>query len=905
MLGVVQAIADINQWVTELPAEQVCNFQSQTRTTCVIDYSRANHNVEEACLAVGAIYMTSEFVFRCSANGADLFYTAKDFPACFGFSCNVEGSYGLQTEDTESQRVGMAEAMGMECSQLRLDFGEPIIPVAAPKNCDEDTEIIMSSLQQYTTQEGINPYNIDTSAITEYCIEEGGDGGGTSLSCNIDFAMFDTANAESNVTMESECVELNGKYLEVDYSLSCDDVESEDTMVLFIEHQPLCVSTTFCQVDDFEVWASKNAESLIESLANEGWSCSTTYGPEVDDFAPSSPPTISASPTISPAPTSLPTISPAPTASPAPSFAPTTMGCLAASQGLNNTAEIQSVHAELQTQVLQIALSSYCRYPVSNDLPYVVNCEIDFNMFPNDMQSTCEALNDDEEDPATMYVEDTLFLFCSNDARHHYWVTITDRPSCRPTGTCNTKELKEADAVGLEWMISYFEASADSMNCIVDQARIKVGGEEGLGETDISQECNGESSVLDTTISIYNQKSQFHRNFKDYVAVNDLREIGCYNQPGGLLRCDVDFAGFEDAPMLEAECDSNAGSYLEYSFILECEGGENRRFLMVSENVPGCVGTICSPGQSYHALEPDVEWVIEHYASWGWTCTASINDVFMRDYDTKQASSPVISSEEDPTSPENPGSGSTTPGGGGGGGGGGLGGSSQSSEGGYVPGKPPPGLVGPQFHAIWLTQAPSAAPTGEDDWDDGNGRSDDGGCWWCWLLLVIAILLCCCLGGEYYRRRRQKELQKNDDDDDKDEDRTADGSEDRLLTDNIDELSDGDYEDEDSEDENENQLIVATEGTVEEYEEHGSPIGNKGGALIEYDEENAQDRTEGSREECNEQYRDENPDDEASPYDEYGGYYDEDGNYWDEAGYCWEPNGDCWDPDGNYCGRSG
>jgi hypothetical protein len=607
LLAILEATNNLNQWI-DAREESICNSPIPDKTTCYLTFDDLGHSLDEACYESGAIYVTTTYTYKCTNDGgiSDLFYTQKYFPACLALSCGVEGSKAMQEEVVNGAGVSLEEA-GYTCQIMRLSIDDPILP---PKNCAEGTTVVMTSVANET--EALNA-QFNATSFETFCVIDG-----TSWNCEVDFW-------NTNHTMNSTCVGVNGTYLETDYELSCNRTDLlDDEMILSVTHDPLCVSRTFCTTEDFSEIASTHAQAMIDRVQQEqaGWTCQITHT-YVEDFSPSSMPSVSAIPSVSMAPSMAPTISLVPTVSAAPSSAPTEMSCLQGTIFLNN--EIEAVMNEtlaIQAKIDEISFRNYCRYSANG---LAVTCRIDYSEMEQNMTEACEA-------QGGMYMESTATILCVGAGTETHMV-FENRPGCRYS-KCNGTDVTEVVAYELEeWLrygLEFYKELDDAEHvCTVVDVSVAIGGSEEE-DVEISEECIAQSNTLNFIIPVYNQKQISRNGMYDYLAIDpDLREI-CSSPVPEMRECYVDFYPFGNG--LEEVCASNGGQYVESAFMLNClKDGVN--MYMTSGNVPGCVGTICSPGQTELYLPLDHTWLADSFAQEGWTnCQVSVLDVHAPNY---------------------------------------------------------------------------------------------------------------------------------------------------------------------------------------------------------------------------------------------------------------------------------
>ena len=796
-LGIIEATRGIQQWVDTRQYDDICSNPTPEKTACVMDYSVLDHSLKQACADIGAMYVTSTYTFKCTTTGSDyqVFFTAELVPACLAVSCGIDGARGTQEQSADDVQVAL-ESGGQSCQRMRFVLDDPIIPESKPKNCPDDTTFIM--------EEGIMA-NITVNVADEEiaCID-------SKNTCTVDFnKLYDPTtsffNSTSNTTetidqsvFEYTCASLaGGLYLEADYTLDCSRetgliiggqifVRSFDTSLDSIQlsgkHDPLCVSRTFCTTLDFEFLLTRHIQNREWG---DGWNC-TLVSLLLNDFEPSESPTISAAPSVSLAPSGAPTISPAPTASMAPSSSPTDMTCLDQSIVLNRTDAVKSEFAKIQTIVDQIPFGSYCKYPADTQAnPYVVTCDIKYpQIIPNhNMSAVCDSVDG-------MYVEDTATLVCTNGPTETR-ITQHEKPSCRAP-KCNGLQVKDIVELELEWM----EKSMKDQTCQFESIKVAIGGKDGQGSAELTEECVQESNEISTLISVYNQIQTTRNAFLDYVK-QDLRSI-CASTSVGTLDCNFDwialFLSGSDNP-LQTTCQTSDGQYIESSFQVVCMRPDQTKVTMTNYNVPGCIGKFCSPLQALELLKTNHIWVEEYYEIKEWNCTTEVVDVFAPNYDSNLNYQVTLPPTPAPTKAIDSGDGVFT--------------ASQDY------GIETNGSV-PQFGSLWGTLPPTVSPAptmatidedddywtdDDDDWTDnanGSNKKDNLGLIIGIVVGIIMLLCCSFMAYVWYKRRQEQYEEKYDDEenpthnkhfDDEPRHQQENGNEEAWDGDN-----DGDYE---------------------------------------------------------------------------------------------------------------
>jgi hypothetical protein len=606
LFGIIEATNIVETWANNRTFDDICYKPLPEKTACVADYSLSNHTLDDACEEVGALYVTTKYTLKCTSSSGEnvLFYTTEMFPACVALSCGIDGSKAFQEEMVEDLRVSL-ETESTECMRMQFVVDEPVIPAALPNNCPYDTAFIMATLSNET--------EIMYAQVAESSFEEGCLVNGTTRNCEIDFDSF-------NHTMEASCDAVKGMYLEVDYGIACNSNESSVDMIIFGYHDPLCASRTFCVIDDYGQLATTHAQGFANVFEEVGWNCTLTYT-DVENFTPSSAPTISAAPSTSTAPSGAPTISSAPTMSMVPTSAPIELTCLDGSIQLNETDTVMNETLAIQAKIDEIAFGAYCEYPLDFfAVPYVVTCEVDYSEMEHNMTGICQ-------EQGGMYVEDTATVFCEGSDTESY-LTYVNRPACRVT-KCDGNELKEIVEYEMEWLRKGLGRN-EGQTCTITNLGVTIGGnaEQGDEPVDLTEECVEESNVLGTIISVANQKQINRNDFKKYITV-DLRSI-CSSTVPEIQRCNIDWEPFTNN--IEGTCASNGGQYVESSYTMECKSQEGTELFMTSENVPSCIGTSCSPGQAELYLPEEHGWLADEYSSEGWECQTVMQDVYAPNY---------------------------------------------------------------------------------------------------------------------------------------------------------------------------------------------------------------------------------------------------------------------------------
>jgi hypothetical protein len=167
-----------------------------------------------------------------------------------------------------------------------------------------------------------------------------------------------------------------------------------------------------------------------------------------------------------------------------------------------------------------------------------------------------------------------------------------------------------------------------------------VGGGSG-GPVEPREECRDVTAGLNNVVEIFNSKLTSRKEFRNHIDT-DLRQI-CGSPEPGIMECNFDWSEFPNG--LQGECDTIGGQYLESSFVTECNK-EGEELFMINNNVPGCVGIPCSPGESQFVLKEDHEWLADQYTEDGWMCTTAVLSVYAPNYDPAGGSSNAGTNQE-------------------------------------------------------------------------------------------------------------------------------------------------------------------------------------------------------------------------------------------------------------------
>jgi hypothetical protein len=239
-------------------------------------------------------------------------------------------------------------------------------PQFIPLTCGDGSTLIAASLINETDALQNEVYE---TPVQDYC-----DINGTLLECQLDFANYSSHEIQSGA-----CRNVSGLYLEIDYSLLCNHSTTSEEMTISGTHDPLCISDELCNYDDHLPFAEAHVHQTWMEL---GWVCETT-NLAVEDFTPSSSPTISQSPTMSMAPTIPQTISHQPSQSMAPSEAPSLyIPCLDATITLNQTQLVANETEAIQAAIEKKPFDSYCTFP--NDITFASSNNDTFASSNND-----------------------------------------------------------------------------------------------------------------------------------------------------------------------------------------------------------------------------------------------------------------------------------------------------------------------------------------------------------------------------------------------------------------------------------------------------------------------------------------------------------------------------------------
>lgn len=835
-LPVVEATQEIQDWANNQTFQDICSQPTETKIACVVDYGTTDHSLGQACNDVGGMLVNVEYIFECQQIAGDLvlFYTTENYPLCLAVECGIEGAQGY-AESLVEQSENTLEAGGdYLCTQVRLVLDDPIMPIEQPRNCPDDTERIrtteevqaaMSALENELESSSTSPSNLLEDET--YC-QTATNNTGQHQECELDFSVLPV-----NYTMEEAC-DGTGLYLESEYTIECNHTDGNNTngpttLTWTGLRDPICVSRTFCTPQDLYNISATRAQEWFDTIMEqqqqqEGgptWDCALTYV-GFEDFAASGAPTVSPAPTGSSAPSSSPTISPAPSQSLMPSSSPTEKMCFEGSIALNSTDSIQPEINAIQAVIDQESFQDYCTYPADTSKdPYIVTCDFDYTNIQHNLATLCD------EQGEGLYVEDTITVLCQTPNNEtggttETYMTFTNRPRCR-SEKCNGKEVKELSELEVDWLVDAKQDEfGEGTQCGVTNAQVLVGGIAAEGGVDpdtvtLSQECLDGTNELGTVIAIRNDLTLTQNDFKDYVAV-DLREICRSPNPSNLL-CDIDYIDFHNS--LQGLCEANSGQYLESSFLTSCQNTNERDVDIVSENVPGCVGTVCSPRQSELVLFENHRWVENMYEQQGYTCETTVLSVFTPNFEPQDVPDeddifiPVPEEDDGPLLPI-------------------YSGDDDDVEPGHFTGKDfgvASGETVPQFGALW--ENPTDVQQSWYSSDEYNFTDDQlpdeqiqetsdsnkGLPVGAIVGIVLSVLLCCCCA--LYVRRQMRE-EEEDDYDDEYKDPETQGYEDSE------EYSDEESEEEESQDDDEDDSDEESEeDTAEDDDFEDEPEGEE------------------------------------------------------------------------------
>jgi len=293
-----------------------------------------------------------------------------------------------------------------------------------------------------------------------------------------------------------------------------------------------------------------------------------------------------------------------------------------------------------------------------------------------------------------VYVEESVSIICTPTADENAGTTrliVQNKPSCR-SKYCNVDEIQDLATTQFDrWMKISLEngleeAFADAsdadgktapilsgtQSCVMDSdeeeegkegASIIVGGSslfsnDGEGDpVEPTEDCSSFTGAVNGNIQLYNQKTVAHREFADYVDT-DLRQL-CFSPKQNELECDFDWVEVlsasvndgDDSPGTSAVFKSScmpstygklnpgasgsydAGQYVESTFLTSCVKDEEKKLTMTNRNVPGCVGTPCTPGQAQYILNEDSDFISQPFIDDGWSCSTDTLSVYAAHYD--------------------------------------------------------------------------------------------------------------------------------------------------------------------------------------------------------------------------------------------------------------------------------
>ncbi len=541
------------------------------------------------------------------------------------------------------------------CTRVRFQVSEPVFPTngtfpETPQEtriCTNETIENMSKLNDTesilaTVVEAMQSSCVATD-VTDDNIFGGGGVEGRYQACEANFDLPSNSMGDSCRNI------VNGLYLEVDYTLTCQH-PSEDPMMVSVIADPLCSSRTFCTLQELQQIATDHANRIFFASSPSEWNC-TTLRIQLEDFAVSASPTVSVAPSLSPAPSSTPTLTASPSKSPAPTPASLAENCLEMSVSLNATTAIQDWllgwSTTIETCELEIASNNTSNSTSNANIRRTIDLEspckiVKYSPLKNldDLRSICEATGG-------LYAEEIFTIHCesSTDDETIMERRIWNKPVCRHP-ECDAVGFQEVLREEMEWMRSAM--TIETLECDIRHIKVlaRTGNVDGFladgslpEEFQVSSECRAESDLLDTIIAIYNELQLIVQNFEEYTQV-DMRQI-CVSPTPGTLNCQFDWEVFSETDSLatfELLCEDNGGQFVTGEYVTICSKTDEKNVMnMYSRNVPGCLGISCSPGQAeLYLTDADDSWIAQQYEKEGWVCETSVTSLFTPSYMTAE-----------------------------------------------------------------------------------------------------------------------------------------------------------------------------------------------------------------------------------------------------------------------------
>ena len=361
--------------------------------------------------------------------------------------------------------------------------------------------------------------------------------------------------------------------------------------------------------------------------------------------------------------------------------------------GLNKIHELMNVDTETGK-----GFEDHCLTGVNDTISNATNyCEFDYDEIIASTADNEDAIAKVCYDANGVYVEDSVSITCTSlqDNITTTQLFINNKPSCRST-VCNANEVRDMAITEFDrWMKLILEKGLEEafaedidsdegdvlpilngpQSCVIDLEEdeddeegvlVVVGGHlfsDEIGEAvKPDDDCQAFNNQVFGNIQIYNQKSILQRAMIEY-ADTDLRQV-CGSPKPNVLECNWDWKEifppdtikpFTDAPrsvddnegqnvpdvqelkslcMPNADASTNAGQYVENSFLTKCKNpfvGKN--LTIVNTNVPGCVGRPCSPGQAKSLFQEDYLFLADFLIKDGWDCSTEVLSVYAPHFD--------------------------------------------------------------------------------------------------------------------------------------------------------------------------------------------------------------------------------------------------------------------------------
>jgi len=575
--GIVEQVGDLDLWTDKMRSdpESVCTKQSDTKTTCILDYVNATDSSEWCLNIPDTIYVETTFIYRCDIDDTKehIFYSVKNRPACYssvcydGYDMRIledlefatfdELAAELKNPNTDSE---WGSIKGFDtCETIRLEVTDPIIseavglpgnPTASPTVSPAPTTTVAPS-----DAPSVSPAPTNSPAPTEVPRE---------WTCK-DESNFLVSQGMPVTTMGAQDGSNSNKIAE---GLS----NIQNLMAIDINtgkgFEERCVTITDGSMDNVTALCEFDYDAVIEFTSQSEDSiaalCHDANGIYVEDSV-----SITCTSLEEEATDTRLVIRNKPS-------------CRSKLCNADGVREVATTEFDRWMKLVldEGIQEAFAKNGNADAAPILTGPQI------------CVIDREEYEDADEGVVVAVGGVALSN---------IEGEP-IKPTDECKAyTDLVDGN-------IEVYNQKAVFQRAILDYV-----------DTDLRQICGSpEPDVLECN---WDWSEIFEPSDEESAdeAVAEKR-----NADGEALKA---------ACMPDGSGSSGAGQYVESTFQTYCENNEGKSLTMTSTNVPACVGRPCTPGQAEYIFDDDYTFLADYFFKEGWSCSTEVLSVFAPHYD--------------------------------------------------------------------------------------------------------------------------------------------------------------------------------------------------------------------------------------------------------------------------------